>query len=84
MKTGTQPADTPDVPEAKGASPVPADTPADPPADPPAGTPTKDQRPITDAEDLDTAYTDQSNMYLDSQGTLYVAGTLGSFKKRVD
>ncbi len=80
MKTGAQPADTP--------TDTPADTPADPPADPPADTPaedpTKGQRPTTDADGLDRAYTDQSNMHLDSQGTLYVSNTKGVLKAGVD
>ena len=38
----------------------------------------KAQRPITDAEGLDRAYSDSSNLYLDSQGTVHVAGTKGN------
>ena len=33
----------------------------------------------TDSEGLDMAYADQSNMFLDSQGTLFVSGTKGGF-----
>jgi hypothetical protein len=50
--------------------------------DPPADTPPKDQipeAPLTDADGLDKAYADKSNLHLDSQGTLYVAGTKGNF-----
>ena len=39
----------------------------------------KAQRPITDAEGLDRAYADSSILYLDSQGTVHVAGTKGFF-----
>ena len=76
LKAGAQPEDDkpedkpedtrPEAPEAKGASPLPEDKP-------------KDANTITDAEGLDKAYADKSNIHLDSQGTLYVAGTKGNF-----
>ncbi len=74
MKPGTQPADTPKEP--------PSGTPNAPPADaPPAKAPPKikiqDTLPKNDAERLDRAYASSANMYLDSQGTLRVAGTKG-------
>ncbi len=66
MKTRTQPEDKPETPDTTS---------------PPANTPAKVQRPgpITDAEGLDRAYADQTNMYLDSQGTLFVSGTKSGF-----
>jgi hypothetical protein len=37
------------------------------------------QKLYTDSEGLDMAYADQSNIFLDSQGTLFVSGTKGGF-----
>ena len=42
-------------------------------------TPQKAQKLYTDSESLDMAYGDQSNMFLDPQGTLFVSGTKGGF-----
>ncbi len=68
MKTGTQPTDTP----------------TEPPTDSPPKREIKDQRPITNAEGLDRACADLSNVYLDSQGALCVAGTNGNlFSERM-
>ena len=36
-------------------------------------------RPDTDESGLDKAYADSSNLHIDSNGTLYVAGTKGNF-----
>ena len=44
-----------------------------------AKTPQKAQKLYTDSEGLDMAYGDQSNMFLDPQGTLFVSGTKGGF-----
>ena len=71
LKAGTEPTDTPTDP--------PIDPPTYPPIDPPTDQPVKEQKTFTDAEGLDKAYADQSNLFLDSRGTLYVAGTKGNF-----
>ncbi len=78
-KTGTQPADRLLPPKGRTYERKADTQPSKTPDAPPANTPAKDQRPITDAEGLDRAYADQSNMYLDSQGTLFVSGTKGGF-----
>ena len=52
----------------------PEEKPAEPP---PASTPQKAQKLYTDSEGLDMAYAYASNMFLDSQGTLFVSGTKG-------
>ena len=40
--------------------------------------------PKNDAEGLDRSYASSANMNLDSQGTLYIAGTKGVFRERMD
>ena len=63
----------------KASTDPPTDRPTGPPTDAPTDPPSKDRRPLTDSEGLDKAYADPSNRHLDSQGTLYVAGTKGNF-----
>ena len=53
----------------------PEDKQTDKPEPPPANTPQNAQKLYTDSE----GYADPSNMFLDSQGTLFVAGTKGGF-----
>ena len=52
---------------------------ADQKAKPQAAPKAAPQKLYTDSDGLDMAYADQSNMFLDSQGTLYVSGTKGGF-----
>ena len=49
-----------------------------------AKTPQAPQKLYTDSEGLDMAYGDQSNMFLDPQGTLFVSGTKGGSRAGVD
>ena len=87
MKTGTEPKGK--QTDKPGPGPEPEDKQTDKPEPPPqpqpqpqpqpANTPQNAQKLYTDAEGLDMAYADSSNMFLDSQGTLFVAGTKGNF-----
>ena len=80
MKAGTEPGPGPQPGPEPQPEPQPQPQPPPEPQPGPQPQPAKNtQKLYSDAEGLDMAYADSSNMFLDSQGTLFVAGTKGGF-----